>query len=270
MTKENNELTQCYIAYFDILGYKEFLDDSENDEFELLNSINLEFSKLNKMGKSRGDSSVGLKVKTFSDNVVMAVDDVSEEGEDTSFYFLSLLLCIIQLVFLERHNLFVRGSLVHGDILINDDMVFGKGLIDAVKIEEGSAKFPRILLGKTIENRFGDRMPALEYVKRDEDGEYYLDFFQAEQIYPEEELNRICLAQIREKLIERLRRNCKYGAMAKRPETIQARENVISKHLWMVEKFNEYCLETGRKDYEIVYSLVLNRRLMKSEVKVDI
>ncbi|WP_165056527.1 MULTISPECIES: hypothetical protein [unclassified Adlercreutzia] len=269
-TKENDikGTEPCIIAYFDILGYKDFLKSNDNDEFALLSSIDEEFFKLNQLNKNKGLAPIGLRTKTFSDNVVLAIKSTSDLEEKEPFDFLAALLCILQLRFLERHNLLIRGSLVFGDILVNESMAFGKGLIDAVAAENERSKFPRILIDESVAKKLGHNMSRLSFIRRDNDGEYYLDFFQAVGFYTENARNAGCLAKIRVNLEKRIRMYCKYSQNVKVDSTILARDRIISKHLWMVEKFNAYCNENGEVEHSVRYLPVLNKRLMKYELRV--
>ncbi len=69
----------------------------------------------------------------------------------------------------------LRGSLSTGSLSVNKDIVFGTGLVNAVELE-GKAKYPRIILDKSI--KLTDEMRDFNNVSRDEDGEYYLDYLQ--------------------------------------------------------------------------------------------
>ena len=79
----SNELRDYYIAYFDILGYKSFFDDKENDVFEFLdNVINVCNETLHKTGFNEQALQTQFKVKSFSDNFIIML----EANENSSDY----------------------------------------------------------------------------------------------------------------------------------------------------------------------------------------
>ena len=94
----------------------------------------------------------------------------------------------IQRKFITEYGLFLRGGFTKGTLSVNDDYIFGEGLIEAVKMEE-STSYPRIAVsGKVINflekiqlysQEEADRAISIEYRSKhgeqvsDEDYEFY-------------------------------------------------------------------------------------------------
>lgn len=256
------------IAYFDILGYKEFLRDPGNDEYELLSSISTEFGKLNEINDKYDEANNALSIKTFSDNVILAVKPIATSAERNALDFLATMICVVQLLFLERHNLLIRGSLLYGNILIDDTMVFGEGLVKAVELEAKEAIYPRVIVDSSIAKRFGDGASAAPYIAEDYDGKLYLDPFSIIDVYCTNHNQIKCLKNIRSNLVDRIKRYCKYPYNVADPTKIAAREKVISKHLWFISLFNRFCENSNHDDLLIKIEPVLNERLMKFEIRI--
>lgn len=267
--RTKKKTSSCYVAYFDILGYRDFLKDPEANEYELLSSIKQEFETLSALNDDPAIKVEGLRTKSFSDNVVLVLETSEDESEIVSFRFLVILLCTIQLLFLEQHNLLIRGSVVFGDVYIDDSMVFGKGLVEAVETEEKKSVFPRIVIDASIGKRLGEKAFTLPYIKTDEDNEHYIDYFGFIEIYQERFRQASCVQNIRDSLASMVRRYCRFSPNVKDPKTIAAKERVIAKHLWVIEKFNEYCHLRGQDEWEVKYYPVLNERILKYELRTS-
>ena len=155
------------------------------------------------------------------------------------------LLALLQLRFLEKYSILIRGSITKGDVFLNDNIIFGEGLLRAVELE-GQAIFPRIILD---EERFGETVceDLCEYcVNKDEDDKYYIDFFgilgrgignSNEYLVGEKEHLDI----IRENIIKLVKKHGKFNRQVKDPKKIAESEKTISKYAWLLMKYNKYC-----------------------------
>lgn len=153
---EPNRIQDYYIAYFDILGYKDFFEHHSEKVPELLKSIHEAIQRtknhlsianqspiLNVVGK------IDIRYKIFSDNFFLCME--VNNGKDEQIRLLAFLQIIadIQRGFVNEYELFVRGSILKGQVSFNADYVFGQGLIDAVQME-GKAQYPRIVIAKEL------------------------------------------------------------------------------------------------------------------------
>ena len=83
-----NWLKTYYIAYFDILGYKNFFDDKENDVLEFLNNmIHVCDETLFKADINSLQYNSKFIVKTFSDNFIIMLEAYENTDDYAIFWF---------------------------------------------------------------------------------------------------------------------------------------------------------------------------------------
>lgn len=112
-----------------------------------------------------------LVVRFFSDNILLAIK-IPPEDESRTDKLVRLLNIVgnIQIEILE-YGYLVRGAIVEGDFYADSKFVYGRGLVDAVNIEENIAIYPRIIVQKNIQE------VTSQYCYQDSDGEFYLNSF---------------------------------------------------------------------------------------------
>ena len=153
---EPNRIQDYYIAYFDILGYKDFFEHQSEKVPELLKSIHdaiqhtknhLSFANqspiMNVVGK------IDIRYKIFSDNFFLCMEADNGKAEQIRLLAFLQIIADIQRGFVNGYELFVRGGILKGQVSFNSDYVFGKGLIDVVQME-GKAQYPRIVIAKEL------------------------------------------------------------------------------------------------------------------------
>ncbi len=152
-----NPIKEHYIAYFDLLGYRQFFVDAPEQAESLLTNIHnaITNAKSNMIASSNIEYfkdyiNIEFKIKIFSDNIFICL----EKGDDLrvekarAIFFLEI-ISEIQRNFIINHNLFLRGGITKGNVSYNKDYIFGDGLIEAVNIEETTI-YPRITLSKSL------------------------------------------------------------------------------------------------------------------------
>ena len=152
-----NPIKEYYIAYFDILGYKAFFEETPEKAPEFLNIVNSAISNTLATINSANDSQLAsqfanmhIQSKIFSDNVLLCIevgDDATKE-KSRIITFMSIINSI-QRGFITECGLFLRGGFTKGKMSINDDYIFGEGLIKAVELEEKTVH-PRIAVSDEI------------------------------------------------------------------------------------------------------------------------
>ena len=175
---EEKDYVVCYV---DFLGSKRNIDKTgEKSFFENIHdafsfALNVE-SKL----KIFGD----LQFKVFSDNILIAheVSNSSDKGDIYQAYKnITLFLKSFAPRFIQQGVLF-RGGITYGKLAINDVMVWGGALVNAVKIEENIAIYPRIVVSQELLNVFAlyglDEYDFEEKFSclRDNDGCVFVDY----------------------------------------------------------------------------------------------
>ena len=132
------------IAYLDILGSKNLIDNDKNNEF--LNYLNMLCGDALLEVSSNKD----IFIKIFSDNILLAVSTECEiQTRKERIEALINRVGNIQNEIL-RYGYLVRGAIVEGDFFHNDVIVYGKALIKAVTDEEQTAIYPRVIVQKEI------------------------------------------------------------------------------------------------------------------------
>lgn len=257
-----------YIAYLDVLGYSDYLKSGNGNEAEFFHAV----SKLAEMAATiGGDESFrldGFTSKTFSDNVLLAVDPSTNGSEQRKISELITMAGLLQYLFLYKYNLMMRGAIVYGDLYVDELLAFGEGLVDAANAEK-KAKYPRITVAKSVLETAG----SLQFVILDDDKTPYIDVFQYAELRvfgqddPGSDIR--ILKELRQNILTRVRRYCKFPNAMKDPASIVRKEDVITKHLWLLEKFNDHCRSLKHEDLIIEYAPKLNKRLMKYELKVQ-
>ena len=155
---EPKPIKSYYIAYFDILGYKQFFDDNPDkvpDFLEIIHAgIQGTISKIlgaNQSVLAASIASMNIEIRVFSDNILLCLEELDVPFERVRLLAFIMMTAEIQRGFITQCKLFVRGGITKGMLSINPDYVFGKGLIDAVTME-GKAVYPRIEIASELAN----------------------------------------------------------------------------------------------------------------------
>ena len=157
MTADNMKaepIKEYYIAYFDLLGYKEFFrnypDKVENFLQVIYEAISLTTSYIQEVNSSPIATDIGnlsIQTKIFSDNILLCLEKTTTNVDYPRFLAFLTIIADIQRNFILRYGLFLRGGITIGKLSFNEDFIFGQGLIDAVSLEE-NAIYPRIIIGQ--------------------------------------------------------------------------------------------------------------------------
>lgn len=140
--------TRCFIAFLDILGFKQFIHNAQCKEVlavfrDIRNPLIASY-----IGDENGVAqeilaAKKIKTKVMSDSICFYID--AEEPDALN----CLIHCcgIFQAKLLKRkHPILTRGAIVLGDIYNDGDITFGPGLSKGYLMEENNAKYPRIIL----------------------------------------------------------------------------------------------------------------------------
>lgn len=170
-TKEPNKLipSNYFVAYLDILGASKYMQDNSE---QFLNDLNAIYENaMNDVIFTNVLSKKDIAIKIFSDNILIAVKTTKQDTDRQS-----KLVKIINLVGnlycnALRLGYLVRGSITEGKFYRNKTFVYGKALVEAVKLEEKIAIYPRVI----IQDSLVSLIP--QYIAQDSDRKYYLNCF---------------------------------------------------------------------------------------------
>lgn len=135
------------VAYLDVLGAEEFMENEQNDKF--LNDLNSIYTDaVHDVKFTNLVTEKDVHVKIFSDNILLAIkvdkkDNLRQNKIET---IINLTGNIYNNAL--YHGYLMRGAITEGPFYKDDDSIFvyGKALIDAVKMEEKFAIYPRIIM----------------------------------------------------------------------------------------------------------------------------
>ena len=173
------------IAYIDVLGTRDALKNGNIELFETLYA-SLEIARITTQKNAFFTEWCRAKIKGFSDNFIIAIELNDEDYETVTQAFtqISFFLRVFVVLLLQK-GILIRGAISLGELYIDEVIVWGKALVDAVELEENIAIFPRILISthvinKLKQNDFADSDKGFEYafkVLKDDDGNYSVNIF---------------------------------------------------------------------------------------------
>lgn len=231
-----------YVAFIDILGFKNLVAKSEEDP-QLLERLVSALAELNDyvglqqaMDQTKNDTSGFFKgmfrISTFSDSVLISTNANS--------LGLMLLLMIVTLISnkLFEQGILSRGGISRGKMIHTENIAIGAGLIKAYQLECTTAIYPRILIDDSILNDPTiNQIDLKKKLRQDFDGLWHLHIFEKSVM----ELNSIA--------IDPTKNNIKNNFMeAGRKEVENSIKNstslsVKAKSIWLARYFNEYAHE---------------------------
>lgn len=152
-----------YVAYIDILGFKNLVDASIHDR-PLFNTLRSILSS-----SIKNISNVNIQIHQFSDSIIISAKH-DNEGLNNIIKSLSS-ICEFLLI----QYILTRGALTKGKLYSDDRSVFGPALIKAYQLECDTAVYPRILIDKSIYNELKTISCHQIYCRRDFDSRFHLD-----------------------------------------------------------------------------------------------
>lgn len=183
------EYTNCFVAFLDILGFEFKVMESQdrNDKLKILIDSLKICGCFPSGGKKISDSSgpertIDIRSRFFSDTIVFFLQ---ENQHDIAQLF--LVIRYLQDRLWEK-EICLRGTVTIGDMYWPDNknnITIGPSLIKAYKVETQIAIYPRIIVSRDLFGYinhkdiqaypFGRSGNLTDFIKRDEDGIFFLD-----------------------------------------------------------------------------------------------
>lgn len=193
------QLVSSIVCYVDILGFSqlssEALSSGNGNEFlgELHTALNQAYERVRKHSKGWSEQKFVLKI--FTDNVVVGYPLLNSDISLGEYEFGNIFSVFAEFqVGLSMEGFLVRGGIAIGDHFMDDDIVFGDALLEAVKKDHAGGP-PRISLAPSaveiLQHHlgfYGDGKFAPQYndLLQDIDNEIFIDYLnQAFIAYPE-------------------------------------------------------------------------------------
>ena len=174
---EVSKYENCYVAFLDILGFKDLLEHNNMEEIRKIFEEIREFRPNPFVELPAHDH---IKFHIMSDSIIVYVDaDIQD-----SFISLTEVCYQIQIYLLRREQpVLLRGGIAKGNLYRDKDVIFGTGLSRAYSLENALASYPRIIfteatLNEGLENsRYTGIWDNLSmFYLMDNDDLYYIDF----------------------------------------------------------------------------------------------
>lgn len=148
------QMRKSYCAYFDILGFKEKIENNDISFFNrYLKILNKE---LRKIEHEKEEFWKRFEIKVFTDNFVVGYPWQDKSGE-SELGDLFETLSMIQFNFI-KEGIFIRGAIALSDLFMNDNVVLGSALIDAYNLESKEAVYPRIIISKKVNDTIKEHL----------------------------------------------------------------------------------------------------------------
>ena len=250
----NLPLKDYYICYFDILGYRAFIENNPEEHKKFLFEILLAVGDIEAEIR-RKESKVKINIKTYSDNFLLFF----EQANFSEYYALKIfaqLMQKVQVKLLMNFKILLRGGITKGEFFVNDQIVFGEGLIKAVTLEEKDARFPRVVIDRETFSNAVEELIEEGLLNKDNDQQVYVHYL----------VNEDSLKLAKGKCEVLINKYGKYHNNVKDLEKILQVERTLVKYLWLLIYFNYSCERVQCNHLKIDYEIKLNERLLKMEI----
>jgi len=293
-----------FVAFLDLLGYKEFFKEKKNDVEKFLELINDALTSTideTNLYYKRVPDAYKPKIKLFSDNILIAIK--CSNNNDIDFLpYLNLVRTVahIQKTFITKYQLFLRGGVAKGMFYFGENYVFGEALINAYEMEQ-LAIYPKINIdGKYVEKiinhvreqKTGNDTLAnilIDVVGRERDGSYFVNYLPT---YPwgsniDENFDIVSIFNDNCKLVGQdhndravetmqvhkvalMKKLFEYGNYKElfSQSSIENRKKVILKYLWVLDYHNQVCEVFGLENLKIHCNIIIDSRTLQPVVEV--
>lgn len=225
-----------YVALLDILGFKEMIARSGNDQ-QLLNTIDRALNYTSYLQRENYESALamvdlGKEVSVYSDSIVISYN---QKGPGYAFHILMDLVHIC--LDLISTGLFVRGGVTVGYLIHDNTKYYGPAYMEAYNLESQYAIYPRIIIDpkvikSAIENKPEGHTDKEEWdfinelILEDKDGLFYLDYLSQFQELDEPYMYYNLLESTKTLIVNNLKQH-------------QNNERVLDKYIWFKNYFND-------------------------------
>ena len=182
--KTNLDYEERLVAFIDILGFKNIIEDSTKDP-SILKNLSEVFNRMkydrDERYKEHGlDDTFQRRMTFFSDCAVISYGLHKFSMRQLLFDLTTIAFNLAGLGYL------LRGGVTIGKLYHDDDIVLGPALVEAYTLESKIAINPRIILGngvldtyyEKVEDSIGKFFVINDYLQEDEDGYSFVDYLQ--------------------------------------------------------------------------------------------
>lgn len=148
MSNENIEYDDYYVAFLDILGFKEIIKTKTCEEiYSVFNFIKKDIRAYFSVNCEDISAFDDVKYKIISDSIVVYI----KSSIDNAFFALLYTCQKLQVNLLcQETPVLLRGGISKGSLFVQDDIIYGESLTNAYIIENSVAIYPRIVFEKSL------------------------------------------------------------------------------------------------------------------------
>ena len=165
------------VAYIDLLGVTNKIK-SKDSQLAMNKLHNLYTLSVKLTRDVQIEENQDIQFKIFSDNIIIA-KKLSNQIPQRTQEIRSLLMCaghFQELSAGDSVGWLLRGGISIGQLFIDDVMVWGEALLKSYYLEDKVANYPRIIIDKDIVNEIIQNNVLCEYLRKDFDNLYFLNF----------------------------------------------------------------------------------------------
>ena len=240
--------TPHIVAFLDFLGATEKMKSPEQNDI-FLQEINYVYAFAKRILQRTQDSrSNKLKIKIFSDNIVIAEEIKDQQNIIKAFVDIEQFSLLLYTNALLNRNI-MRGAISIGQLYMDDTFVYGEALLNAYNCESKIATYPRIIVDKNVFACASEETPEFlktseveGIIKTDTDGEFFLNPFWGIPQLAENNKNEIkqVLIKISSYILKEYER-----------QLSKNKRSTLPKYHWLANQFNLY-------SHENKFDLLLN------------
>lgn len=250
-----------WILYIDMLGTKSHIEKEKDEKLiGVIRKITSSASsfKLDYPGMKNDphatyeipEGSLNPEISNYSDHISVSYpSDYTglpwNSIEISTYFFINSLLGITMQFYKKflQQGFLMRGALTEGKLFHEGNSIIGQALIEAIMLEEETARYPRVIIPDEIMTLIRQRNsdPGKVTLKRDFDGIYYVDVLKSPYVMGVGDNLIKSFEYLQKKIEPKIK---KYGQETKDI-------NVLVKWLWLANKFDEaldFFYEKGNDD----------------------
>ena len=226
--KDLKRYSNKLIAYLDVLGIKNLIEQHRNDDEHLA------IDKIEKIRKIVEDSTDIVKKAEYIDYLHLSDSFVFVCNPKTIILLIEL-LSTVQMRIISECQFLLRGAITVGDAIVREDgrFIVGPAFIQAYQLQENDAIYPRIIADESVIKEIKKSGQQIElYLQQDSDKEYFIDYI---KVYMQKRsLNK---QQIR----VRLRREDIFNCLTKffKKNYQEENHNISQKYGWTIQYYKK-------------------------------
>lgn len=257
-----------YTAFIDVLGFSNHIEnkitnDKESQEFmqDLEKVINyFEYEKISFPNKHDELNGIQYDYTWISDTFVITINyngnSTNKHLSGVLIYLLSLTISQVYHFFARKYGLLLRGAIASKYTFLDKNLILGKGIAEASKLEKEIAIYPRVIFADDVVSDEIINYIALMHndnnlniVSKDFDGWYFVNYLASLQDLPPmiSVGNETKLAEAKLDQMETVKIYSQIIDKGLKEKNLKIR----SKYLWLKEYFNRV-LPTDGKTYNII------------------